>query len=70
VSSTQEAVIMDRSGLGQATVAFANLPARAAGCTLTCGPALGRGGRCSIDMTTGVGSSLNARLSNCQSAQD
>ena len=46
VSSTQEAVIMDRSGLGRATVPLEDLPASAAGWFLICCSARVRGDRC------------------------
>jgi hypothetical protein len=65
VSSTQ-AVSTDRSGLGRGTAPFGPLPASIAGLRICC-TARGRGDRVGFDGTTRVGSSLNARLSNCQS---
>lgn len=69
VSPTQEAVMTDRRGLGRAFPEFPlSLEPAEAGCAeVVCCTARERCDRIWLDGSTGVGSSLDARASNCQS---
>jgi len=70
VSPTYEAVMTDRRGLGRAFPVFPRSPKPAgeAGCAgVVCCTARGRCDRIWLDGSIGVGSSPDARASNCQS---